>query len=116
MGDDGFAVADGLAVIDDIGQLPARRGGSVENMLMDERRPRELEEGKYLQPVAVVVGDAEQFRIGIERQHRLCTRMSFGAKSRASMPGYRGLINGSPPAAGPRRPRRRPPPPRAPAT
>ena len=73
MGDDGFAVADGLAVIDDIGQLPARRGGSVENMLMDERHPRELEEGKYLQPVAIIVGDAEQFWVGIQCQHRLCT-------------------------------------------
>jgi len=59
MGDDGFAVADGLAVIDDIGQLPARRGGSVEDMLMDERHSHQLEEGKHLQPVAVVVGDAE---------------------------------------------------------
>jgi hypothetical protein len=50
---------DRFAVIDDIRQLPARRGGSVENMLVDEWQPHQLEEGKHLQPVAVIVGDAE---------------------------------------------------------
>ena len=38
-------------------------------MLMRERHARELEEGEHLQAVAVVVGDAEQFGIGVEGEH-----------------------------------------------
>ena len=67
--DDGLAVADGLAVVDQVGQLPARRLRRVENVLMRERHMGELEEGENLQPVAVIVGDAEQGRIGVERDH-----------------------------------------------
>src|SRR6185312_15426746 len=36
---------------------------------MVERHAREFQEGEHLEPVAVVVGDAEQGGIGIERQH-----------------------------------------------
>ena len=60
MDEDGLAVADRLAVIDDVGQLPARRLRRIENMLMHERHAGEPQEGEDLQPVAVVVGDAEQ--------------------------------------------------------
>ena len=70
--DDRLAVADCLAVIDDIGKLSARGRGGVEDLLMDERHARQLEEGKHLEPIAVIVGDAEQFRIGVEYQHPLC--------------------------------------------
>ena len=38
-------------------------------MFVPERDASELEEGKDLQSVAVVVGDAEQRGIGIEREH-----------------------------------------------
>ena len=61
VGDDGLAVADGFAVVDDIGQLPARRLRRIEDMLMRERHAGEPQEGKHLQPITVVVGDAEQF-------------------------------------------------------
>src|SRR5262245_23153859 len=43
-GEDGLAVADGLAVIDDVGQLPARRLRCIEDVLMRERHPGELQE------------------------------------------------------------------------
>jgi hypothetical protein len=69
MGVDGLAVADSLAIVDDIGQLPARRRRGIEDMLMREGQPREAHEGEHLQPIAVVVGDAEERRIGIERDH-----------------------------------------------
>ena len=48
MGEDRLAVADCLAIIDDIGKLPARRGRGIENMLMHERHARELEKGEDL--------------------------------------------------------------------
>ena len=70
MGDDGFAVADRFAVVDNVGKLPARRRRGVENVLMRERHAGEPQEGKDLEPVAVVVGDAEQRRVGIEGDHR----------------------------------------------
>ena len=70
MGDDALAVADGLAVIDDIGQLPARRGGGVEHMLMRERQPCELQKREHFQAIAIVVGDAEQLWVGIQGEHR----------------------------------------------
>src|ERR1700730_12940034 len=93
MRDDRLAVANRLAVIDDIRKLPARRPGGVEDMLMDERHACQLEEGKHLQPIAIIVGDAEQFRIGVERQHRLCIR-AVPSETSASMLGTCGLING----------------------
>ena len=43
-------------------------------MLMRERQARELQEREHLQAVAVVVGDAEQFGIGVEGQHRSSVR------------------------------------------
>src|SRR5215469_12494714 len=69
MGDDGLAVADGLAVVDDIGKLPARRSRRVEKVLMYERQSDESQERKDLQPVTVVVGHAKERRIGIESDH-----------------------------------------------
>jgi hypothetical protein len=38
MSDDGLTVADGLAVVDDIGKLAARRRRRIENVLMRESR------------------------------------------------------------------------------
>ena len=81
MGDDGLAVADGFAVVDDIGQLPARRLRRIENMLVRERHAGEPQEGEDLQPVTVVVGDAEQFGIGVEREHGVSTGCRLAAQS-----------------------------------
>ena len=69
MRDDDLAVADRLAVIDNVGQLPARRARSVENVLVRERHAGEPHEGKYLQPIAIIIGDAEQLGVRIERDH-----------------------------------------------
>ena len=68
--DDGIAVADRLARVDDVGQLAARRRRRVENMLVQEWHAGELEEREHLEAVAVVVGDAEQRGVGVKRQHR----------------------------------------------
>jgi hypothetical protein len=38
-------------------------------MFMRERHARKLQEREHLQPIAVVVGDAEQFGVGVEREH-----------------------------------------------
>jgi hypothetical protein len=51
-------------------------------MLMTERHAGEPEEGEYLQAVAIVIGDAEQLGIGIEREHgtlELIPRKACGA-------------------------------------
>src|SRR5580692_4844065 len=69
MRDDGFTVADDLTVIDNVRKLATRRFRSVEDVLMLERHAGEPHEGKHFQPVAVVVGDAEQFGIRIKRNH-----------------------------------------------
>ena len=69
MGDDGFAVADRFAVVDNVGKLPPRRRRCVEDVLVGERHAGEPHEGEDLEPVAVVVGDAEQRRVGIEGDH-----------------------------------------------
>src|SRR5689334_22136742 len=69
MRDDGLGIADGLAILDDVRQLLARRGRGVEQVLVHKRHAGELEEGKDLQPVAIVVGNAEQRRIGVECEH-----------------------------------------------
>ena len=76
MGDDGVAVADGLALVDDIGKLTARRPGCIEQMLMNEGKTDESQKRKNLQAVAVVIGDTEQGRIGVERDHP-CTEGFF---------------------------------------
>lgn len=39
-------------------------------MLMPERDARQLEECKYFQTVAVIIGNAEQRGVGVKRQHR----------------------------------------------
>ena len=69
IGDDGLAVADRVAAVDDVGKLAARRLRGVEDVLVRERHAGELEEGIDLEPVAVVVGDAEQGGIGVEAEH-----------------------------------------------
>ncbi len=69
VGDDGFAVADRLAVVDDVGKLAARRRRGVEDVLVHERQADEPQEGEHLQAVAVVIGNAEQRGIGVERDH-----------------------------------------------
>jgi hypothetical protein len=61
--DDGFAIADRRAVVGDVGKLAARRRRRIENMLMGEGQAGEPHEGKNFQPIAVVVGDAEQLGI-----------------------------------------------------
>jgi hypothetical protein len=66
---DGLAVADAVMAVDDIGQLSARRLRCVENVFVPERHAGELQKSEYLQSVAIVVGDAEQRRIGIECEH-----------------------------------------------
>ena len=69
MGDDGVAVADMGAVIHNVRELAARRILCVEDVLMPERQIAQLEEGKYFQAVRIVVGDPEQLRIRIQRNH-----------------------------------------------
>ena len=69
MRDDRFAVAERFATVDDVGQLPARRRRSIENVLMPEWHAGEPHERENLQAIAVIVGDAEQLRVGIERDH-----------------------------------------------
>src|SRR6516164_8399160 len=67
--ENGIAVANGVVLVDDVRQLAARCLRGVDNMLVTERHSIELQEGEYLQPVAVVIGDAEQWGIGIECKH-----------------------------------------------
>ena len=55
--------------VDDIRQLSARRLRRIENVFVPERHAGELQKSEHLQTVAIVVGDAEQRRIGIEREH-----------------------------------------------
>jgi hypothetical protein len=69
MGDNGFAVANGLAVVDDIGKLAAWRRGRVENVLMHEREAGEPHKSEDLQPIAVVVGYAAEHRIRVKSDH-----------------------------------------------
>src|SRR6185312_11608696 len=69
MRDDGLAVADGLALVDEIGQLSARRRRRIENVLMHEGKAGETQEREDLQPIAVVVGDTEEHRIAVQRDH-----------------------------------------------
>jgi hypothetical protein len=68
-GDNRFAVADRLAVIDDVRQLAAWRVRRIDDVLVAEGQTAQAQEGIDLQPIAVVVGDAEQLGIGKERQH-----------------------------------------------
>jgi len=56
---DGLAVADSCAIVGDVGQLPARRRRGIENMFVREGQGVKAHEGKHLQPIAVVIGDAE---------------------------------------------------------
>ena len=69
MGDDGLAVTDRLAVIDNVGKLPARRRGRIENMLMHESKADETQKSENLQPIAVVVGHAEERRVRVKSDH-----------------------------------------------
>jgi hypothetical protein len=67
MSDDCIAVADMLALIEDIGQLAARGGFRVENVLMMESQVAKLEERENLKPIRIIVRDAEQLGVGKER-------------------------------------------------
>ena len=58
-GDDGIAVADRLAVVDEVGKLPAWRCRRVENVLVLERHAGESQEREHLEAIAVVVRIAE---------------------------------------------------------
>jgi len=79
---DGLTVADRIVAIDDIGQLTAWRLRGVKNMLVAERHARQLEECKYLQAIAVIVGDAEQRGVGVKREHgELPLESNFGTSS-----------------------------------
>jgi hypothetical protein len=59
MRDDGRAVADPLAAVDDVGKLAARRLRGVENVLVPESNSGQPQECENLQAIAVIVGDAE---------------------------------------------------------
>jgi hypothetical protein len=48
MGDDSVAVADRLTIVDDIGQLPARCGRCIENVLLPEHYPVKPQEREDL--------------------------------------------------------------------
>src|SRR5438477_613570 len=67
--DAAWSVADGVTAVDDVGKLAARRFRGVEYMLVGERHARKLEEGKDLEAVAVIVGNAEQRGVGVQREH-----------------------------------------------
>ena len=67
--DDRIAVADDLIAILKIGQLPAWRARRVEDVLMAEIQPAQPHEREHLQAKRIVVGEAEQLRIGEQRQH-----------------------------------------------
>src|SRR5260370_19665990 len=72
--DDRVAVADRLAVVDDVGKLPARCGRGVEDVLMGEWHASQFEESEYFEAVAVVVGYAEKLRVGIKRDQGVVSR------------------------------------------
>jgi hypothetical protein len=63
MRDDRVAVADMFTIIDDVGQLPARCRFRIEHVLMSKRQLAQLQEGKDLQPIWIVIGDPEQFGV-----------------------------------------------------
>src|SRR6516165_5833484 len=82
IGKDRLTVADYIVAIDDIGQLTAWCLRGVKNMLMAERHARQLEECKYLQAIAVIVGDAEQRGVRVKREHgELPLESNFGTSS-----------------------------------
>lgn len=60
MGDDGLAVTDRLPLVEDVGELTARRGRGVENVFASERYLAQTQKSEDLQAVRIVVGDAEQ--------------------------------------------------------
>jgi hypothetical protein len=65
---------DRLAVVENVGKLAARCGRGVEDVLVREGNAGQSEEREHLQSVAVVVGDAEKFWVGIERDHGVLHR------------------------------------------
>src|SRR5262249_55265329 len=87
MGDDRVAVADRLCVVDDVGQLAARRRGGIENVLMPECQPGEPQKGEDLEAIRVVVGNAKQLGIGIKGEHGASTGLRKTASNAASWPG-----------------------------
>jgi hypothetical protein len=73
MSDNGVAVADRLARVDDIRELTAWCGRGVEDMVVAKLLVSEPQECKNLQAEGVVVGDAKQRRIRIEGEHLTST-------------------------------------------
>ena len=69
VGNDRLAVPDRLVAVNDVGKLPARSGRGIEDVLVSEGHASEFEEGVDLQPVAVIVGDAEKAGVGIKGEH-----------------------------------------------
>jgi hypothetical protein len=100
MGDDGLALADRLAIVEDVGKLAAwrrrridalvrkrhaarilrQRGGRLTEPIMHRRD--QPQERKHFQAVAVVVGNAEQRGIRIEDDHWWGPSMPSGAAAR----------------------------------
>jgi uncharacterized NAD-dependent epimerase/dehydratase family protein len=64
------AVPERFAIIDDVRKLLSRCLRRVKGVAMNERHAGQLEERKYLEAVAVVVGDPEKRGIGIKSQQR----------------------------------------------
>src|SRR5947209_3140359 len=67
---DRIAVAYRLAVIDDVGELPARRVLRVEDVLVLEGEAAQPQEREDLQPERTVVGDAIELGIGDQSYHQ----------------------------------------------
>jgi hypothetical protein len=82
MSDDRVAVSDMFAIVDDVGQLAARRRLRIENMFVPEGQSRELQERKNLEPERIVVRDSEQFGIGIQAEHVASRPRQIGVPKR----------------------------------
>jgi hypothetical protein len=75
MRDDRIAVADILVAIEDVGQLATRRRFRIKDMLMAKGQVAQLQEGENLQHIRIVIGNAVEFRVGIEGDHASSPRM-----------------------------------------
>jgi hypothetical protein len=69
MGDDALAIADRLAIVDDIRKLAARCRGRIKYVFMQERQVHHPQESKDLQAIPVVVGHAEEGWIRVKSDH-----------------------------------------------
>jgi hypothetical protein len=75
MRDDRIAVADGPLFIDEIRQLRARCRFGIENMPVLERQPAQPQKREDLLSIGVVVFDAIQAGVRIERDHEALPAM-----------------------------------------